>query len=244
MTTKTMKSVAEIALETPRAAAVFDEFGIDYCGSGEASLPEACTEARVVLGEVEAALEQVREARLTAESVEWSKESLRRLSDHIVAFHHQYGRRALPRIDHLLSQTLSAHGQKHHDLALVQRQFHILADEMVRHMMKEEQILFPHIVKLEEAQAKGKTAEPAMFGTVRNPVRMMRAEHDSALALLKTIRKLTRDYEAPKDSCTSFQALYAALEEFENDLLQHIQLENEILFPKAEALEEKAGKRK
>lgn len=244
MTTKTMKSVAEIALETPRAAAVFDEFGIDYCCAGESSLQEACNEARVTMADVEAALEQVRQARHTADTVDWSKQTLQQLADHIVAFHHQYGRRALPRIEHLLSQTLAAHGQKHHDLALVQRQFHILADEMVRHMMKEEQILFPYIARLEAAQANGKAAEPAMFGSVKNPVRMMRAEHDSASALLKTIRKLTRDYEAPKDGCTSFQALYAALAEFEHDLLQHIRLENEILFPKAEALEEKAGKQK
>ena len=244
MTTKTMKSVGEIALQMPRAAAVFAEFGIDYCCVGEMSLQEACNDARVSLQEVEAALEEVQQARHEAETVDWSKQSLRKLADHIVSFHHQYGRRALPRIDHLLSKTLAAHGQKHHDLALVQRQFHILADEMVRHMMKEEQILFPYIAKLEAAQANGKAAEPAMFGTVRNPVRMMRAEHDSASALLKSIRKLTRDYEAPADGCGSFKALYAALAEFERDLLQHIRLENEILFPKAEALEEKAGKHK
>jgi regulator of cell morphogenesis and NO signaling len=244
MTTKTMKTVGEIALDTPRAAAVFQEFGIDYCCAGEMSLQEACNDARVALQDVELALEQVQQAREEADSVDWSKQSLRRLADHITAFHHQYGRRALPRIESLLSKTLGAHGQKHHDLALVQRQFHILADEMVRHMMKEEQILFPYIAKLEEAQAKGKTAQPEMFGSVKNPVRMMRAEHDSAFALLKTIRKLTRDYEAPKDGCTSFQALYAALAELERDLLQHIQLENDILFPKAEALEEKAGKHK
>lgn len=244
MTTKTMKSVAEIALEMPRAAAVFAEFGIDTCCGGEISLQEACNDARVALRDVEAALEQAQLARKEAETMDWSHESLRRVTEHVVEYHHQYGRRSLPRIDHLLSQTLSAHGQKHHDLALVQRHFHVLADEMVRHMMKEEQILFPYIVKLEEAQAKGKAAAPAMFGSVRNPVRMMRAEHDNAQAELKAIRKLTKDYEAPKDGCTSFQALYAALAEFERDLQQHIKLENEILFPRAEALEEKAGKHK
>ena len=243
MTTKTMKTVSEIALEMPRAAAVFAEFGIDYCCGGEVTLQDACNEARVAMNDVEAALEQAQKARKEADATDWSKESLKRVSDHIVEYHHQFGRRALPRIDHLLSKTLAAHGQKHHDLALVQRHFHVLADEMVRHMMKEEQILFPYIAKLEEAQAKGKATEPAMFGSVKNPVRMMRAEHDNAAAELKAIRKLTRDYDAPKDGCASFQALYAALAEFERDLQQHIKLENEILFPRAEALEEKAGKK-
>src|SRR5512135_2686099 len=104
MTTKTMKSVGEIALQMPRAAAVFAEFGIDYCCLGEMSLQEACNDARVSLQEVEAALEEVQQARHEADTVEWSKQSLRKLTDHITAFHHQYGRRALPRIEHLLSK--------------------------------------------------------------------------------------------------------------------------------------------
>lgn len=242
MTTKTAKTVAEIALETPRAASLFEEFGIDYCCGGEKSLQEACNDARVALAEVEAALQEVRDARESADARDWRAESLAQLVAHIVSFHHQYVRRALPRIEQLLGTVLSAHGQKHHDLAKVQRHFHVLADEMVRHMMKEEQVLFPYIISLEDAAASGEAVAAPMFGTVKNPVRMMRAEHDAAGGELKEIRKLSKDYETPKDGCNSFRALYAALEEFERDLHQHIHLENNILFPRAEALEEQAGR--
>ena len=242
MTTKTAKTVAEIALETPRAAGIFEEFGIDYCCGGERSLQEACNEARVVLAEVEAALQEVRDARHTADTRDWRQESLAHLVEHVVNFHHQYVRRALPRIEQLLAKVLTAHGQKHHDLAKVQRHFHVLAEEMVRHMLKEEQILFPYIIRMEDAVTDGRAIPTPMFGTVKNPVRMMRAEHDSAGSELKEIRKLSKDYEAPKDGCNSFRALYSALEEFERDLHQHIHLENNILFPRAEALEGQAGR--
>ena len=233
------KTVAEIALETPRAAAIFEEFGIDYCCGGEVPLAEACTEARVGVADVEKALAEVRDALANAEKIDWNTQPLVRLVDHIVRFHHLYVRRALPRIDQLLGKVLTAHGQKHHEIAQVQRHFHVVADELVRHMMKEEQILFPHILKLEEA-AKGKEKmAPPMFGTVRNPIRMMRAEHETAVAEMKAIRKISKDYDAPEGGCNSFRALYQAVEEFERDLQQHIHLENDILFPKAEALEER-----
>ena len=233
------KTIAEIALETPRAAAVFDEFGIDYCCGGEVALADACAEAKVGIAEVEQALAEVRTALANAEKIDWNAQPLHRLIDHIVRFHHLYVRRALPRVDQLLGKVLTAHGQKHHEIAQVQRHFHVVADELVRHMMKEEQILFPHIVKLEEAANARDKLAPAMFGTVRNPIRMMRAEHDTALLEMKAIRKISKDFDAPKEGCNSFRALYQAVEEFERDLQQHIHLENDILFPKAEVLEER-----
>ena len=242
MTTKTAKTVAEIALETPRAAGLFEEFGIDYCCAGEKSLPEACQEAGVALAEVEAALREVREARETADAKDWRNEPLALLVEHIETFHHQYVRRALPRIEQLLAKVLTAHGQKHHDLAKVLRHFHVLADEMVRHMMKEEQVVFPYIVRMEEAAAAGRQVPAPTFGTVKNPVRMMRAEHESIGLELREIRKLTKDYDTPKEQCNSFRTLYNALEEFERERNQHIHLENNILFPRAEALEERVGK--
>jgi regulator of cell morphogenesis and NO signaling len=239
MTTKTAKTVAEIALETPRAASLFEEFGIDYCCGGEMSLQEACNEARVALAEVEAALQEVRDARASADARDWGAGSLAELIAHIESFHHQYVRRALPRIDQLLSKVLTAHGQKHHDLGKVLRHFQVLGDEMVRHMMKEEQVLFPYIIRMEDAAAGGEAVAAPTFGTVKNPVRMMRAEHESIGLELREIRKLSKDYDTPKEQCNSFRALYNALEEFERERQQHIHLEDDILFPRAEALEER-----
>ena len=99
--------------------------------------------------------------------------------------------------------------------------------------MKEEQILFPYIVRSEESSAQHEPAPPACFGSVENPIRMMMSEHDNAGEALRELRRLTADYKLPEDACTSFRALYKLLQEFEADLHQHIHKENNILFPRA-----------
>jgi regulator of cell morphogenesis and NO signaling len=104
-------------------------------------------------------------------------------------------------------------------------------------MMKEEHILFPYIVALENAVSNGRPRPRSAFGTVSNPVHMMELEHDSAGAALKEISALSSNYGPPEGACFSYRTLYAALQEFETDLHQHIHLENNILFPRAIALE-------
>jgi regulator of cell morphogenesis and NO signaling len=105
--------------------------------------------------------------------------------------------------------------------------------------MKEEQVLFPYIFRLEESIVAGEPAPPAVFGPVVNPIGMMMQEHDSAGDALRTLRSITNDYSAPADGCISYRTLYQALQGFEADLHQHIHLENNILFPRAVAMQEK-----
>jgi len=105
--------------------------------------------------------------------------------------------------------------------------------------MKEEQVLFPYVQRMEENALAGEAAPPAMFGSVLNPVRMMMQEHDGAGDALRSLRSLTKDYALPEDACISYRTLYQALEGFETDLHQHIHLENNILFPRAVAMEAK-----
>ena len=108
-------------------------------------------------------------------------------------------------------------------------------------MMKEERILFPYIVVLENAVSSGRPKPRPAFGTVSNPVQMMELEHDSAGAALKEISNLSLNYTPPEGACFSYRTLYTTLNEFETDLHQHIHLENNILFPRAIALESGAG---
>ena len=152
--------------------------------------------------------------------------------------HHAYCREEGQRLQPLLAKVVSKHGEHHPELSQVQDLFTALHNELSMHMMKEEQMLFPYIIGLEES-AKHKSAPPrAPFGTVQNPVRMMVQEHDDAGRLLKDIRTLTGNFTAPQDACTSFKALYQGLDALEADLHQHIHLENNILFPHAIALED------
>ena len=232
------RSVADIAAEMPRATCVFEAFGIDYCCGGELSLEQACAKANVALETVERELAAVAGEKRSADTIDWRSVPPSRLIEHIVNFHHQYVRRSLGRLNQLFDQVMTAHGGTHRELPQLLRHFHALADGLVQHMLKEEQMLFPYIVRLDEAEARHQPAPSAPFGSVTNPVRMMRLEHDNAGDEMKAMRKLTHDYAQPKTDCNSFRALYAALEEFERDLHQHVHLENNILFPRAETMEE------
>jgi len=93
------------------------------------------------------------------------------------------------------------------------------------------------VLRMEESVVAGEPAPPAMFGSVVNPVRMMMQEHDGAGDSLRSLRAITSDYKLPEDACISYGTLYQAIQGFEADLHQHIHLENNILFPRAVAME-------
>ena len=241
MNIDTQKTVAEIALERPRAAAMFEKLGIDYCCGGRKPLAAACEAAGIDVNHVADLLERSAGTdQIGIEAGNWAGQSLASLINHIVKKHHAYCREEGLRLEPLLEKVVSKHGKHHPELHRVQELFASLRDELSMHLMKEENMLFPYIVGLEES-AKHKSAPPrAPFGTVQNPVRMMVQEHDSAGNLTKEIRRLTQNYVTPEGACNSFKALYQGLEAFEADLHQHIHLENNLLFPRAIALEDAA----
>ena len=130
-----------------------------------------------------------------------------------------------------------AHGENHPELLEIYVLFRELGADLETHMTKEERVLFPYVIRMEAAAKQQVPLFRPSFGTVANPVRLMMLEHDRAGELLKKIRRLSSDYATPADACVSYKTLYAALEELEKDLHQHIHLENNILFPKAVEME-------
>lgn len=231
-------TVGQIALETPGATRVFERLGIDYCCGGKTSLASACAAAGLAPDDVLSRIE--REATSAGQSeglTDFRSATLAELVTHIVERHHAFTRNEIERLDALLDKVCSAHGARHPELSRVRDLFRELAAELAPHMLKEERVLFPHIVRLEEAARAGLPAAPPPFVTVRNPVRVMSSEHHNAGELLRSIRRLSGDFIVPADGCISYRTLYGALEEFERDLHQHIHLENNVLFPRAVELE-------
>jgi regulator of cell morphogenesis and NO signaling len=163
--------------------------------------------------------------------------SLAELIAHILQTHHVYVRREVPELEKLIEKVHAKHGGNHPELQQIRGVFHGLAQELATHMMKEEAVLFPYIERMEESVVQHEPIFPAPFGTIANPVRMMEHEHDNAGAALKALRGASRDYTPPSDACTSYQALYTGLANFEKDLHQHIHLENNVLFPRAVEME-------
>ena len=143
----------------------------------------------------------------------------------------------MARLGPLFDKVCSVHGKNHPELLQVRASFQGLEQELTMHMMKEEVVLFPYIVRMEESVIQKEPVVPSPFGSVENPVAMMMHEHDSAGEALHAMRNGSASYKRPGDACISFQTLYKALADFEADLHQHIHLENNILFPRAIAME-------
>lgn len=233
---ETAKTVREIALEQPTSIRIFERLGIDYCCGGRKPLTDACYERNLQVADVVAALEFAVQTPAPS-GTDWQRASLRHLIDHIVGTHHEYVRNELPRLATLAEKVVNRHGDTQAHLPVLKNLVAQLADELIHHLGKEEHVLFPYIAKLEAAQTSGSTIPEGCFGSVTHPITMMMREHDDAGGILAEIEKLTDNFTAPVGACPTYLAFYAGLKEFEQDLHQHIHLENNILFPRAIELE-------
>jgi regulator of cell morphogenesis and NO signaling len=233
-------TVGEIVAGDFRTAAVFDRFGVDFCCGGKRTLEEACDARHIDTGTVIAQLEAVADDEPAQELPDssWSADELAR---YIVRRHHTYVRGQLPMIADHLTRLVAVHGKQHPELQHVEARFAELAADLRMHMMKEEEILFPYIRALATAAEQGGPSPANMFGTVRNPIRMMEAEHQKAGDELAVIRTLTNGFSMPQDGCTTYRACFEELAAFDADLRQHVHLENNILFPRAVSLETAVG---
>ena len=226
----------DIALSNPAARQVLEDAGLDYCCGGGQSLHDACLHADVPAEEI---LKRLRENSkdVSPDEANWTSAPLSDLTRHIRERHHRYVREAIARVQTLLDKVVTKHGENHPEITDIQKLFTEVGREMIMHMQKEEQILFPYIDALEKAASTHGSMEPPFFQTVRNPIHTMMKEHESAGELAKQIRKASAEYTLPADACTSYKALYQDLQAFEADLHQHVHLENNILFPRAVEME-------
>lgn len=231
-------SLGQIVARYPQCRELFENLGLDYCCGGKQRLSEAAEAAGKNLQEVLARINQVIENPEQTEEKDFLAMSLSDLAEHIENTHHVFMRQQLPRLSALLEKVQRAHGQRHgRMLQSLQQVYAGLRAELEMHLDKEEQILFPYIHQI-EGFVEHQGEYPQMHcGTVENPIRQMEFEHDEAGAALAKFRELTDNYQLPEDACETFKALYDGLQAVELDLHQHIHLENNILFPKAVAME-------
>lgn len=238
MQTISAPTIRDIAANSLAAVRVFEKFGIDYCCGGKRPLADACIEKgynpEAVQKELDAAL-----SATPAAQRDWNTAPLRDLIEHIVNTHHVYLRRELPAIAVRLEKVYRVYNQRYGPtLTGLPEVFAGLKEELELHMRKEEVILFPVVAASEAAVASGQPLPGTRFGSVANPIHMMEAEHESAGQALARIREITNDFTVPEYACVTYRALISGLAELETDLHMHIHLENNILFPRAEEMEE------
>lgn len=235
MTITEQTTVGELVAADFRTAAVLNRFGIDFCCGGRRTLADACQARKVdaaqVLTEVSAVCTS--SADTAPRFSEWEPQTL---VAYIVGNHHTYVRRALPLVASYLGKLAATHGKAHPELTEVEQLWGQVSSEMIAHMAKEEQVLFPHIVALADAVPRGEAVAAPPFPSIEFPIRMMEEEHESAGEVMARIREITEGYTPPADGCVTYRVCFQELRAFEQDLHAHVHLENNILFPKARAL--------
>lgn len=225
-------TVGQLVADHYRTADVLRRYGIDFCCGGKRTLAEACAQRGIEWNALRTELEQALEQNMppAQNPNAWPPDFL---ADYIVQVHHRYLRDHLPILLEYTAKIARVHGERHPELKVVEKQVRQLAHELLSHLEKEERILFPYIAEL----CRSEEYQKPFFGSAQNPISIMEMEHDTAGEILENLHSLTNDFTPPQDACTTYRITFAKLRELDEDLRQHVHLENNILFPKALALE-------
>ncbi len=229
--------IGEVVAKDYRTASVFKKAGIDFCCRGNRSI-ETVVEDENKMESLVAELNEVLDLK-SQDQIDFQAWPLDLLADYIEKTHHRYVESKIQEIKPFLNKVAKVHGKNHPELMDIEMEFLTSAGELSMHMKKEELVLFPFIRKMVANEKQPDSIEEPHFGSVQNPVEMMKEEHDAEGERFRRIAKLSNDYPPPADACNTFRVTYSMLQEFEENLHQHIHLENNILFPKALKLEEK-----
>lgn len=231
MTNITQQTLAEIVTNDHRAATIFEKYSLDFCCKGKRTLDDACSERGLSSDEIATEINSLTETG-SATQTPFGDMTAEQLVSYIVNHHHAYVKQAMPQIHMHVERVAMKHGDRFPYMIDVFRLFSEIRNEMTMHMHKEEMILFPAITKAEKAIAN-KGVLNGELHIIRGAIQVMESEHDSAGDIMFKIRELTNGYEEPEGACTTFRISLAELKAFEEDLHQHVHLENNILFPMA-----------
>lgn len=236
------ETLGEIAAKDLRKAEVFKKYGLDFCCGGKKTVKEACAEKGIDVTKVENELLHTDNLPVGGRALPFNDWNLSFLADYIVNTHHSYVKKVIPDLQAYSEKVTKVHGRQHPELIEINKRVNDVCEEMAPHVIKEEKILFPFIKQLEAASNKELELDNGFFKSVQSPIDMMVHDHEIVGKKMEEIRELSKNYTLPEDACASYSFLFKSLDEFENDLHIHVHLENNILFPKALAMEKNLNK--
>lgn len=216
------ETVGEIAAADMRKAEVFKKLGIDFCCGGKVSLKDAAATVGLSEDALRDELAKSETQGNVSVHLDFNGWDISFLADYIKNIHHGYIREFGPIIEQLANKVASRHGNESPELVALAKNTHDFMADLYQHIEKEEELLFPitkDLASLEEEE-------------INRIIHELEHEHEDAGADLVNFRKITSDYALPAHACNSYTYLYDRMKAFEQDLFQHIHLENNILFPK------------
>ncbi len=230
--------VSDIVVNDYRTADVFRKYGINFCCGGKISLETACRAHDLDTFEMISELELATRKRYISPTISYDSWSISFLTEYINNVHHSYLKKALPEISDYLERFVKGHNKIFPYLNTLQADFMHLYNELIPHMETEEHVIFPYIRQIENAYQKDEPYAALLVRTLRKPVEnMMHHEHMLVSKTLLKFRDLTGNYALPVNACVNQKVTFLKLNELDNDLVQHMHLENNILFPKALSME-------
>lgn len=236
--------VTDLIARDYRTADVFKKYGIDFCCGAKWPLKTACELRGLDTLLVKQELQEVMRPMQTASALPFAEWPLDFLTDYMVHVHHGYVRQALPSLKEFLELFVTEHSKKYTYLHELQQQFTRLHNNLPACMQHEEDVIFPYIKQVNRAfQAKASFAA-LLTRTLRKPVeKVMEQEHQLISSVLKKIRELTNNYTLPASACRSHLVVFKKLHELDNDLVQHLHLENTIMLPGLLTIEAELNKK-
>ncbi len=214
---KTSISLGQLALQVPGATRILRKHRLDFCCGGKKSFDEACKDQNLNMNEI---LLEIDALEISSDKSEWADKPLPEIVDHIVSYYHDRLRLMFPELILLAEKVERVHADNDVCPKGLSKKLGEIHGELLNHMMKEEQMLFPMI-----KNDQGHNASMPIF--------VMQEEHNTHGESLNTLRNLTFDFTPPEDACGTWRALYKGLDQLESELMEHIHLENHILFARA-----------
>jgi regulator of cell morphogenesis and NO signaling len=227
--------IGELVAQNYKTASVFKKFKIDFCCNGNRTISEACERKKLDPSQL---INELRNTIINVEqNMDFNSWELDLLADYIEKTHHRYVLTKIEEIKPYLNKVTRVHGEHNPELKEIEILFNQSAQELSQHLQKEEMILFPFIRNMVNSKMEEKPLFFPHFGTVENPIAMMKHEHQNEGERFEKIAELSNQYTPPSHACNTYRVTFALLKEFEDNLHQHIHLENNILFPKAIKME-------
>ena len=213
---RAQQPIGQIAVELPGATAVFRRHKLDFCCGGEIAVQEACERKQLSVDTVLAELDGLQRV-----DVDVAQQPVPEVIDHILQRYHAVHREQLPELIRMARRVEAVHRDSPDVPTGLADHLEAMEQELLDHMDKEENILFPLL------RAGGR-------GMAHNPIAVMRHEHTSHGEQLERLMALAHDTKPPAGACNTWRALYAGIAQLSDDLINHIHLENNLLFPQFE----------
>lgn len=231
------QTISEIVRADYRTADVFKKHNINYCCSGMITLKDACTSNNVPLSVVSSEIIEATRSIHISSSIRFNEWKTDFLIDYIIHLHHDYIFQAISSIELRLMAFIDSHGAKYPETQKILKTFRELTAVLSAHTKEEEEVIFPYVRQIDAALRRKEPYGSLLVRTLRKSLVSNEKEHEVITGLMNKLRKEANDFQVPEGACTSHQVLYHKLREFNDDLVQHTHLENNVLMPRAIAIE-------